>query len=106
MLRDLIPVAKQHFSSNRSASGVRKLKRGERYSVDIPTPYLISDIMHMLDTHMGKLGAQKDMSAFKRLKARIESISQDPRFDFMFGNLTVQDNLTEVMSTRSTSRSH
>ena len=99
VLRDLIPVAKQHFSSNRgSAGGVRKLKRGERYSVDIPTPYLISDIMHMLDTHMGKLGAQKDMSAFKRLKARIESISQDPRFDFMFGNLTVQDNLSEVMS--------
>ena len=65
--------------------------------MDIPTPYLISDIMHMLDTHMGKLGAQKDMSAFKRLKARIESISQDPRFDFMFGNLTVQDNLTDVM---------
>ncbi len=98
VLRDLIPVAKQHFSSNRgSAGGVRKLKRGERYSVDIPTPYLISDIMHMLDTHMGKLGAQKDMSAFKRLKARIESISQDPRFDFMFGNLTVQDNLTDVM---------
>lgn len=99
VLRDLIPVAKQHFSKNRSASGPRRsLKRGERYSVDVPTPYLISDIMHMLDTHMGKLGAQKDMGAFKRLKARIESITQDPRFDFMFGNLTVQDNLTDVMS--------
>ncbi len=97
VLRDLIPVAKQHFSSNRGAGGVRKLKRGERYSVDVPTPYLISDIMHMLDTHMGKLGVQKEMSAYKRLKARIESISQDPRFDFMFGNLTVQDNLSDVM---------
>lgn len=99
VLRDLIPVAKQHFSKNRGANGARRsLKRGERYSVDVPTPYLISDIMHMLDTQMGKLGAQKDMGAFKRLKARIESITQDPRFDFMFGNLTVQDNLSEVMS--------
>ncbi|HSM41238.1 MAG TPA: DUF87 domain-containing protein [Afifellaceae bacterium] len=99
VLRDLIPVAKQHFSKNRGSNGQRRsLKRGERYSVDVPTPYLISDIMHMLDTHMGKLGAQKDMGAFKRLKARIESITQDPRFDFMFGNLTVQDNLSDVMS--------
>ena len=51
----------------------------------------------MIDMHMGKLNAQKDLGPYKRLKARIESISQDPRFAFMFGSLTVQDNLSDVI---------
>jgi ABC-type dipeptide/oligopeptide/nickel transport system ATPase component len=101
ILRDIIPSAKRHFSANRRQTEMATLqktsKRRERMSVDVPTPYRMSDVARMIDVHMGKLDAQKDLGPYKRLKARIESISQDPRFAFMFGNLTVQDNLSDVI---------
>jgi DNA helicase HerA-like ATPase len=101
ILRDIIPSAKRHFSANRRQKEMATLqktsKHRERMSVDVPTPYRISDVARMIDVHMGKLDAQKDLGPYKRLKARIESISQDPRFAFMFGSLTVQDNLADVI---------
>lgn len=103
ILRDIIPSAKRHFNANRRQKEMATLqkaspsKRRERMSVDVPTPYRMSDVARMIDVHMGKLDAQKDLGPYKRLKARIESISQDPRFAFMFGSLTVQDNLSDVI---------
>ncbi len=101
ILRDIIPSAKRHFNANRRQAAMVKnekvSRRGERFSVDVPTPYRMSDVARMVDVHMGKLDAQKDLGPYKRLKARIESISQDPRFAFMFGSLTVQDNLSDVI---------
>ncbi|MHA1189211.1 MAG: helicase HerA domain-containing protein [Alphaproteobacteria bacterium] len=100
VLRDFIPLARQMYAARQSgqaASTRRSRKRGERYSVDVPTPYLISDVVKLIEEHMGKLGERKNIGPYKRLKARIESISQDPRFEFMFGNLTVQDNFSEVL---------
>lgn len=101
ILRDIIPSAKRHFNANRRQSEMASLQKAsknrERFSVDIPTPYRMSDVARMIDVHMGKLDAQKDLGPYKRLKARIESIIQDPRFAFMFGSLTVQDNLSDVI---------
>jgi DNA helicase HerA-like ATPase len=101
ILRDIIPSAKRHFSANRRQTEMATLqktsKRRERLSVDVPTPYRMSDVARMIDVHMGKLDAQKDLGPYKRLKARIDSIIQDPRFAFMFGSLTVQDNLSDVI---------
>jgi len=103
ILRDIIPSAKRHFNANLRQKEMAKLqkaspsKRRERMSVDVPTPYRMSDVVRTIDVHMGKLDAQKDLGPYKRLKARIESISQDPRFAFMFGSLTVQDNLPDVI---------
>ena len=101
ILRDIIPSAKRHFTANRRQTEMATMqkspKRRERMSVDVPTPYRMSDVARMIDVHMGKLDAQKDLGPYKRLKARIESISQDPRFAFMFGSLTVQDNLADVI---------
>ncbi len=101
VMRDFIPLARQMYAKRQSGQDAstarRSRKRGERYSVDVPTPYLISDVVKLIDEHMGKLGERKNIGPYKRLKARIESISQDPRFEFMFGNLTVQDNFSEVL---------
>jgi len=101
ILRDIIPSAKRHFNANRRqtdmATSQKAPKRRERLSVDVLTPYRMSDVARMVDMHMGKLDAQKDLGPYKRLKARIDSISQDPRFAFMFGSLTVQDNLADVI---------
>lgn len=100
ILRDLIPIAKRQFGSHSSRAAALLQKAGmkrARYSVDIPTPYLISDLVALIDDQLGSLEKQNGLAPLKRLKSRIESISQDPRFEFMFGSLTIHDNLTRVL---------
>jgi len=100
ILRDLIPFAKRQFGSNTSRTAKLLQKTGmkrARYSVDIPTPYLISDLVALIDEQLGSLEKQNGLAPLKRLKSRIESISQDPRFEFMFGSLTIHDNLARVL---------
>jgi hypothetical protein len=101
ILRDLIPIAKRQFgsASGRSAAALlhRSGMRRARYSVDVPTPYLVSDLVALIDDQLGRLEKQNGLAPLKRLKARIETISQDPRFEFMFGSLTVHDNLARVL---------
>lgn len=101
LLRDLIPFAKRQYASNRSQKAAvmlqRSVGRREKYSVDVPVPYRISDIIGLLDSQMGRLENKNDLAPFKRLKARVESIQQDSRYAFMFGNLTVHDNLAEIL---------
>ena len=100
ILRDLIPAAKRQFAtdSGGGAGGPRR-RNGLRghYSVDTPVPYRMSDMIAGIEAQMGKLEMRKELGPFKQLKARLESVSRDPRYDFMFGNLTIQDNLAAVM---------
>ena len=101
ILRDLIPFAKRQFASNRDQSAAVVLQRSvgkrEKYTVDVPVPYRISDVMSLLDTQMGRLENKRELTPFKRLKSRIETITQDPRYEFMFGNLTINDNLADIL---------
>lgn len=97
ILRDLIPAAKRQFASNNRSSKVNVRStastQSARYSVDIPVPYRISDLMTLIDEQMGKLEMKTELRAYRRLKSRIESVSRDPRYLFMFGRLNVEDNL-------------
>jgi len=47
---------------------------------------------------MGKLENKRDLSPYRNLRARIDAISQDGRYAFMFGSLTVYDGMTQVLS--------
>jgi len=101
VLQDLIPVAKSRYNTGRFADNA-KLRRGSvensRYTVDTPVPYRISDLVALIDERMGKLENRKDLAPFRNLKHRIETISQDGRYAFMFGSLTVYDGMTQVLS--------
>ena len=46
---------------------------------------------------MGKLENRKDIAPLRNLKHRIESISHDGRYSFMFGSLTVYDGMAQVL---------
>ena len=69
-----------------------------RFTVDTPVPYRISDLTGLIDERMGKLENKKDLSPYRQLRTRIDSISQDGRYAFMFGSLTVYDGMTQVLS--------
>ncbi len=101
ILRELIPLAKQRYKGGRNADKVSKLRSKEgddgMIGVDTPVPYRISDITGLLDEALGKLELKGELAPYKRLKARIEQISRDARYSFMFGSLTVHDSMAEII---------
>jgi len=99
ILQDLIPLAKGRYSAGRADS--QKLRKGfdfNRFTVDTPVPYRVSDLTSLIDERMGKLENKMDLAPFRQLKMRIETISQDGRYAFMFGSLTVSDGMAQVLS--------
>jgi uncharacterized protein len=67
-------------------------------TVDTPVPYRLGDVLRAIDAAMGRLEKPENNAAYLRLKARIEALSNDRRFAFMFSGLTVRDNLVEILS--------
>ncbi len=101
ILADLIPLAKANYVSTRARPANQTFKRrqidGVGYSVDSPTPYRISDLLAFIDERMGMLEHQKGLWPLKQLKQRIEAVSKDPRYAFMFGSLTIHDHMSEIL---------
>ncbi|MEM5501046.1 DUF87 domain-containing protein [Ahrensia kielensis] len=99
ILRDLIPRAKQLFKGDDKTS----LRRSQRdiggITADTPVPYRISDLVRMIDDSLGKLGIAEQRSTLKSLLARINALTNDPNFRFMFSNKAIEDNLDGVLST-------
>jgi uncharacterized protein len=104
ILRELIPIAKQRYMSNarrdiKGSGSIRQRDHQENNTigVDTPVPYRASDLMALLDEQLGRLDMKNDLAPYKRLKARLDTVSRDPRYQFMFGSLTVQDTMTQVL---------
>jgi len=100
VLQELIPIAKARYGAGRAAvrdQGLRRAASDPRFTVDTPVPYRISDLVQMIDDRMGKLENKKDLSPYRNLRARLEAISADPRYAFMFGSLTVYDGLVQIL---------
>jgi DNA helicase HerA-like ATPase len=102
ILQELIPIAKARYSAGRARDNqaMRRSVMPEqaRFTVDTPVPYRISDLTGLIDERMGKLENKKDLSPYRQLRTRIDSISQDGRYSFMVGSLTVYDGMTQVLS--------
>jgi uncharacterized protein len=99
ILQELIPLAKSRYGSGRANSqqALRRSFADMKYTVDTPVPYRISDLTAMIDERMGKLENKKDLSPYRNVKARLEAISLDPRYAFMFGSLTVYDGMAQIL---------
>jgi DNA helicase HerA-like ATPase len=100
ILQELIPVAKSRYSSGRSKLN-ETLRKGVldpgRFTVDTPVPYRISDLTSLIDERMGKLENRKDLQPYRQLRTRIDTISQDARYAFLFGSLTVVDGMAQIL---------
>ena len=75
-------------------SGERSLlaRKGPRhmgFSADTPSPYLIQDLLTLIDERMGKLENRSTRMVHHRLMMRIEALRNDPRYAFMFENANV-----------------
>ncbi len=103
ILRELIPMAKSRYMANQRRDRSSLTRSRDTFSdgnigVDTPIPFRTSDLIGVIEEHIGKLELRNDLAPYKRLKAKLESISRDPRYGFMFGSLTVQDNMAAVLA--------
>ena len=103
VLREIIPLAKMRYMNNqrRDRNGIvrgRELSDPTNIGVDTPIPYRTSDLTGILEEYIGKLELRGELAPYKRLKSRIETITRDPRYAFMFGSLTVQDTMAAVLA--------
>ena len=100
LLQDLIPMAKARYGAGRGntrEAGLRRSSPDIKYTVDTPVPYRISDLIQTIDDRMGKLENKRDLSPYRNLKSRLEMITLDPRYAFMFGSLTVYDSMAQIL---------
>ena len=93
ILSELIPLAKNTYLNQKVAADRVSIKRGTPkntgYTVDTPVPYQFADLMALVDERMGKLENRSSRMNYHRLMMRLETITNDPRYAFMFENATV-----------------
>ncbi len=101
-LYEVIRSAKQRFAAGgRTAeTGIRRNQPQEFgwVSADTPVPYRVSDAMQILDDWAGKLDPRYARADLRSLKNRLDALSHDPRYRFMFGKVMVEDNMAKVIS--------
>ena len=98
-LRDLIPLAKQRFKRAQGGerSGLRRDKEYTTYTADTPVPYRIVELLALIEERIGLLDGRAERPHLRALKNRIDSVVNDPRFKFMFGAKTVEDNIDPIV---------
>jgi hypothetical protein len=78
-------------SKNRLAEQIGKI------TVDSPIPYLLSDLTNVLQDEMGRLDKATSTAPFMRVKAKIDELKADPRYQFMFSGMLVGDTMAEFL---------
>ncbi|MBW6524132.1 DUF87 domain-containing protein [Sphingomonas sp. RHCKR47] len=69
-----------------------------KLTVDAPVPYLLSDLLQLIQQEMGKIDRAGSTAPYLRLKTKIEEIKADPRFGFMFSGMLVADTMAAFMA--------
>lgn len=103
ILADVIPLAKLKYAQYKEASERQTIKRSNGknagYTVDTPVPYMLQDLIALVDERMGRLENRVTRMHFHRLITRIEAIRNDPRYGFMFENANVGgDMMGEILA--------
>jgi DNA helicase HerA-like ATPase len=103
ILSEVIPLAKVAYTQYRSSAerlAVKKLDpKSIGYTVDTPVPYRLQDMLMMIDERMGKLENRSSRMIYHKLITRIESVSNDARYAFLFEKANVGgDTMAESMS--------
>jgi DNA helicase HerA-like ATPase len=90
ILNELVPLAKTAYQKDRF--------HDLHITADTPIPYRMTDVVRLLDDAMGRLEKPESLAPYRWLKSRLEILSADARFAFMFGGIAIQDNMTRILS--------
>jgi uncharacterized protein len=103
ILAELMPIAKGMYLQHKAAVDrltLRKIDaKNAGFTVDTPVPYLLQDLIFLIDERMGKLENRASRMNYHRLNTRIETIRNDSRYGFMFENANVGgDTMADILS--------
>ena len=100
ILNDAVLFAKRRYAeaaAGRASILARKNADPMIISVDTPAPFRVSDVIAYIEDELGKLERLRKILPYRRLKARLESLVADQRYNFMFSSLSVQDTMSDVL---------
>ncbi len=97
ILSEGVIQAKRRYTDGASGR-LRRASEFAHFTVETPTPFRLSDVIAYIDEQLGRLERAQVTLPYRRLKARIETMIADQRYNFMFGSLTVQDTMSEILS--------
>jgi DNA helicase HerA-like ATPase len=103
ILAEVIPLAKVAYTQYRTPAERLALKKPDPksvgFTVDTPVPYRLQDMLQMIDERMGKLENRSSRMTYHKLISRIETVSNDARYAFLFENANVGgDTMAESIS--------
>jgi uncharacterized protein len=103
ILAEHIPTAKGMYLVHRMTqdrTNVRKIDpKRTGYTVDTPVPYMVQDLVGLIDERMGRLENRASRMHYHRLLQRIETLRGDARYAFMFENANVGgDTMGELLA--------
>lgn len=75
----------------------RKPEHIGKVTVDTPIPYLLSDLLTIIQFEMGKLDKATTSAPYQRIKSRIEELKGDLRYQFMFSGMLVSDTMSDFI---------
>ena len=90
ILREMIGLAKKKYNNREDAP--------TSINADTPVPYGLSDLISLIDERAGQLSKTEETAPYLRLKARIQGLREDARFNFIFGGISVRDNMARILS--------
>jgi uncharacterized protein len=100
ILNEGVLFAKKRYAeaaSHRNSLLARKLSENLIITSDTPAPFRVSDVIAFIQDELGKLERKRMIAPYRRLKAKLETLAIDQRYNFMFGSLTVEDTMTDVL---------
>ncbi|TCD02098.1 DUF87 domain-containing protein [Erythrobacteraceae bacterium CFH 75059] len=69
-----------------------------KITVDSPIPYLLSDLSAELQAQMGKLDKATSSAPYIRIKAKLDEVKSDPRYQFLFSGMLVGDTMADFIA--------
>ena len=72
--------------------------KNDHITVDTPVPYRLSDLVRIINEAMGAFNKAESSAPYQHLINRIEAVSTDKRYEFMFSRFAVSDNMGQVLS--------
>src|ERR1700677_138497 len=79
------------------AIGPRSLRADDLPS-ETPVPYRLEDVIALAESRMGKLENGDIAVAYQRLLMRIQSVSKNPRYAFIFEDANASDTMVDILS--------
>jgi len=72
-------------------------RNGAHITLDSPVPYRVRDLLKLIDHEMGKLENSNNLGPYMRLRRRINTILNDPRYQFVFRNQASANSIESII---------